>query len=106
MEPQGTEAVKLALKIGEFSYSYDLAFLASLALAIFVGLLFSLSKFAEPTVERSDDDFLSQLSPKYLATPEQYSKALILYTTTMSGLVVVLSLLGPRVISLGGTELP
>ena len=57
-------------------------------------------------MEQRPDDYISQLLPKYLATPEEYSRALIVYVTTMSLTVVLLSLLGPRVISLGATSTP
>src|SRR5688572_25524137 len=65
-----------------------------------------MSKFEESTIAKSDDDFISQLLPRYLATPEQYSRAMIIYVAAMAGFVVVLSFLGPRVWSLNATGVP
>jgi hypothetical protein len=106
MSSTTAEAIKLTVTLGDFTYSYDLAFLGSLALAVAVVFFFSVSKFGESTMEQRPDDYVSQLLPKYLATPEEYSRALIVYVTTMSLAVVVLSLLGPRVISFGATSTP
>jgi hypothetical protein len=86
--------------IGEIHYSFDLGFLLSLLLAVFVVSMFSWKKFGEPTEERSEDDYITQLLPKFLATNEDYVRALILYVSAMVLVVVVLSILGPRAISL------
>lgn len=75
-------------------------------MAVFVVIVFSISKFGESTIQKNDNDLITQLLPRFLATPEEYSRALILYVTTMAGIVVVLSLLGPRVIALGSTNVP
>ena len=94
----------LTFSVGDFQYHYGLSFLLSLALAILVVFLFSMSRFGEPTIKKNDDDLITQLLPKYLATPEEYSRALILYVTTLIGIVVVLSLLGPRAIAIGAKD--
>jgi hypothetical protein len=104
MTTQSANVIKITL--GEFTYSYDLAFLACLGLALAVVFLFSTAKFGEPTIERNDEDPVSQLLPKFLATPQQYARALMVYILAMSAIVVVLSFLGPRVVSLGATDLP
>src|SRR5829696_6598356 len=101
-----TDGVRLVIKLGEVTYSYDLAFLASVALAVFVVFLFSIKKFEESTIEKNQDDFATQVLPKFLASPEEYSRALMLYTTAMGGLVVILSFLGPRVVGLGAENVP
>ena len=96
----------ICITLGEKTYAYDLTFLVSFVLAVLVVFMFSLSKFGETTIERKDGDFISQLLPKYLATPEEYSRALIFYVTTMVAIVVVLSLAGPGIVSLGSTGVP
>jgi hypothetical protein len=96
----------MKFEIGRFEYSYDWAFLGCLALALVVVLLFSMTKFNESTIAKDDDDLISQLLPRYLATSEQYSAALMIYLGAMSAVVIALSLLGPRVASLGGGSLP
>jgi len=81
-------------------------FALSLAVAMLVVFLFSRKKFEEPSIEKSEDDFLCQLLPRYLATPQEYSKGLMFYVGTMIATVVAFSLLGPRIISLGGADTP
>lgn len=91
---------------GGVSYSYDFTFLAAVVLAVLVVILFSISKFEESTIEKNDDELLSQLLPRYMSTPEEYTRALLAYVTAMSLIVVALSFLGPRVINLGATNMP
>ena len=100
------EAGKLTVSIGKNCLSYDPAFLLTLAMAVFVVFLFSISKFGESTIQKNDNDLITQLLPKYLATPEEYSRALILYVTAMVGIVVVLSLIGPSVLAFGSSNIP
>jgi hypothetical protein len=96
----------MKFEIGQFEYSYDWGFLGCLALAIVVVFLFSMTKFNQSTIAKDDDDLISQLLPRYLATSEQYSRALMIYLAAMSTVVVVLSLLGPRIAAMGGGTLP
>jgi hypothetical protein len=96
----------MKFEIGQFEYSYDWGFLGCLVLAIVVVFLFSMTKFNESTIAKDEDDLISQLLPRYLATSEQYSRALMIYLAAMSTVVVALSLLGPRVASMGGGTLP
>jgi hypothetical protein len=96
----------LQLTFGDIVYSYDLYFLLALALAVIVVFLFSMQKFAEPTGSDKDHDFLTPLLPKFMTTPQEYSRALIFYITTMILCVVLLSFLGPRVVALGSTSVP
>ena len=93
-------------EIGDFKYSYDWAFLGCLGLAIVVVFLFSMTKFNESTIAKDDDDLISQLLPRYLATSEQYSRALLIYLGAISASVIALSLLGPRIAAMGGGVLP
>jgi hypothetical protein len=81
-------------------------FYLSLAVAALMVCLFASKKFEEPSVEKSEDDFLCQLLPRYLATPQEYTKGLIFYVGTLVLTVVVFSLLGPNVFSLGGQNIP
>ena len=83
-----------------------LYFFLCLGLALFVVFIFGMKKFGEPTVERSEDDFITQLLPQYLATPDEYFRALLFYLSTLSVLVAVISLLGPRVVGLGTAPVP
>jgi hypothetical protein len=56
----------------------------------------SLKTFAEPTIAKEKDKFTSQLLPKYLATKEEYSRALVWYIASMISILFALSALGPR----------
>jgi hypothetical protein len=84
----------------------SLYFFGALGAAMLVVFLFSLQKFGESTVEKSEDDFIAQLPAKYLATREEYSTARIWYIVTMVMTLVAFSLLGPRALGLGGAEVP
>ena len=103
---QGAAGLKLTMKLGSVSYSYDLYFLLALTLAVIVVFLFSMQKFAQPTASDRQGDFLTPLLPKFMTTQQEYSRALIFYVTTMIFIVVILSFLGPRVVSLGSTTVP
>ena len=81
-------------------------FLLCLLLAVVVVFLSAKQKFGEATAERRDDDYIAQLLPKYLATREEYSGALIWYIATMIFIVIVMSLLGRPVLGLGGAQVP
>lgn len=100
MDGAATDVVKIFLPIGDITYSFDLYFLLSLLLGMFVVAMFSWNKFGESTEQKSEDDYVTQLLPKFLATNQDYSRALALYIMTMIAVLVVLSLLGPRAISL------
>ena len=73
-----------------------------LLLGIVIVALYSIGKFEEPTIEKAEDDFIAQLLPKYLATREEYSRALILYLVSMIGILCALSVLGPRLLEISG----
>jgi hypothetical protein len=70
--------------------------IVSLAFGIVIVALNSMKSFAEPTLENGEDDFVAQLLPKYLATREEYSRALMWYMASMIGILCAMSVLGPR----------
>jgi hypothetical protein len=74
----------------------DPATLVSLAFGIVIVALNSIKSFAEPTLENGEDEFVAQLLPKYLATKEEYSRALLWYMVSMVGILCAMSVLGPR----------
>jgi hypothetical protein len=59
---------------------------------------YSWEKFSESTIKAEQDDFVSQLLPRYLATHEEYSRALFWYMASMIGLFFILSAIGPRLL--------
>ena len=81
-----------------FALPLDPVSVVCLALGILIIALYSMKKFEESTVEKSEDDFIAQLLPKYLATREEYSRALIRYMGSMIGILCALSVLGPRLL--------
>src|SRR5215216_3359318 len=103
--PQANPA-RLPIDFDKLGSPEHLYFFLCLALALFVVFIFGMKKFGESTVERSEDDFITQLLPKYLATPDEYSRALMFYLATLSVLVGVISLLGPRVVGMGSAPVP
>ena len=74
----------------------DPAAIISLHFGAVIVALNSMKTFAEPTLESGEDEFVVQLLPKYLATREEYSRALFWYMASMVGVLCALSLLGPR----------
>src|SRR6266446_8434092 len=78
------------------------SFLLALGAAIVIVFFYSYRRFGEPTVERSSEDFVTQLLPKYLATKEEYSGGLLTYIASMILILVAFSLLGPPVLNLVG----
>src|SRR5438093_2449165 len=78
----------------------NLYFFGCLGVALFVVVLFGRGKFGESTVAPNKDDFISQLLPRYLATPEEYFRAQVFYLASLSVIVSVFSLLGPRVLGI------
>ena len=104
---ESASALTLTLRFGSVSYSYDVYFLVALLLGVIVVFLFSMQKFAEPAADSDgDSDFITPLLPKYMTTPQEYSRALIFYVTTMELVLVIMSFLGPRIASLGSTNVP
>src|SRR5215831_18077657 len=68
------------------------------ALGISIVALFSYTKFGESTVKAEEDDFIAQLLPRYLATHEEYSRALLGYMISMVGILCAMSAIGPRLL--------
>jgi hypothetical protein len=71
-----------------------------LSLGVVIVALHSMKKFEESTVEKSEDDFIAQLLPKYLATREEYSRALVRYMGSMIGILCALTAIGPRLLDI------
>ncbi|HEY6255718.1 MAG TPA: hypothetical protein VIY51_07980 [Xanthobacteraceae bacterium] len=88
------------------SLTLDAPTLVCVALGIVVVAFLSMRKFGEPTVERVDDDFIAQLLPRYLATREQYSRALIFYIASMVGILCLMSAIGPRLLDISPALAP
>jgi Protein of unknown function (DUF2384) len=82
------------------SLPLDPTSIVCLSLGIVIVALFSIKKFEESTVEKAEDDFIAQLLPKYLATHEDYSRALFRYMGSMVGILCALSFLGPRLLEI------
>jgi Protein of unknown function (DUF2384) len=81
------------------SLPIDAPTLVCLVLGIVIVIFLSMKKFDEPTVG-VEADFVTQLLPRYLATREQYSRALICYVASLGGILVLLSAIGPRLLEL------
>ena len=90
------------------SFSFDensLIYVVSLALSIGLIYLFCRRNFGE-RISVGNDDYVSQLLPRQLATPEEYTRGFLIYLATMVGAVLLLSLLGPQNLKLIGITLP
>ncbi len=70
-------------------------FFGCLIAAIGLVYLFCSRKFGERSVV-GNEDYVYQLTPRQLATPEEYSKGFLIYLSTMVFTVVILSLIGPK----------
>ena len=90
--PRASQAIQLGVPLDERSSIY---FFLCLGAAIFIVLLYAMKKFEESSIDAKEDAFFAQLLPRYLATREEYSKALVLYIGTLILTVVIFSLLGP-----------
>ena len=80
----------------------DATSIVCLSLGVVIVALHSMKKFEESTVEKSEDDFIAQLLPKYLATRGEYSRALVRYMGSMIGILCALSAIGPRLLEILG----
>src|SRR6516164_2045691 len=78
------------------SLTFDAPTLVEVAMGTVIVAVLSVRKFGEPAVEKVEGDFIAQLLPKYLATHEQYSRALVGYLLSMVGILCLLSAVGPR----------
>ena len=81
-----------------FAIPLDTTSVICLGLGVVIVALHSMKKFEESTVDKSEDNFISQLLPRYLATREEYSRALMRYMGSMIGILCALSVLGPRLL--------
>jgi hypothetical protein len=76
-------------------------FTVCIALGIVIVALHSMQKFQESTLKKGEDDFIAPLLiPKYLATREEYSHALIWYMASMVGVLGAMSVMGPSLLKL------
>ena len=80
----------------------DATSIVCLSLGVVIVALHCMKKFEETTVEKSEDDFIAQLLPKYLASREEYSRALVRYMGSMIGILCALSAIGPRLLEILG----
>jgi hypothetical protein len=88
------------------SLPLDAPTLVCVALGIVIVAFLSMKKFNEPSVERVEDDLIAQLLPRYLATREQYSRAMICYIASLVGILCLLSAIGPRLLDLSPALAP
>lgn len=65
--------------------------------AIIVGL-YCWPKFDESTLQKSDDDLITQFLPRDLASPKEYSYGLLTYMVSMLAMLTALSVLGPPIL--------
>ena len=101
MNSSDNPVIQLGVPLDESSSIY---FFLCLGAAILIVLLFAMKKFEKSTLDAKEDEFFAQLLPRYLATRQEYSRALVWYVVTLILTVVICSLLGPRVISLGSSQ--
>jgi hypothetical protein len=76
----------------------DTTFIGCLLLGIVIVVLLSISKFEESTVDKAEGGLIAQLLPRYLATHEEYSCALLRYIGSMVGILCAMSVVGPRLL--------
>jgi hypothetical protein len=81
-------------------------FFVALAIAAIVVTGASWRRFDEPTLPKTDDDYISQLLPHYLATPKEYSLGLFTYLASMLTLLAALSALGAPALKAFGIAAP
>lgn len=67
--------------------------------AIIVGL-YCWPKFDESTLQKNDDDLITQFLPRDLASPKEYSYGLLTYMVSMLAMLTALSVLGPPILQL------
>jgi Protein of unknown function (DUF2384) len=79
-----------------FSTLLDPVTIVSFAFGVMIVALNSIKSFAQPTLENGEDEFITQLLPKYLATREEYSRALFCYMASMVAILCAMTVLGPR----------
>jgi len=76
-------------------------FTVCIALGIVIVALHSMQKFQESTLKKGENDFIAPLlTPKYLATREEYSHALVWYMASMVGVLGAMSVMGPGLLKL------
>jgi uncharacterized protein (DUF2384 family) len=102
MDNQPSSPVQFGVTLDQASIYFFICLCAAIALVI----LFCRKKFNEPSVERNEEDYVSQLLPRHLATREEYSKGLLIYMGSMAFTVLMLALIGPKPLSVFGVNIP
>ncbi|MGB9369041.1 MAG: hypothetical protein WCE79_23810 [Xanthobacteraceae bacterium] len=102
MPEKAAQNIQLGVPFDETSHYFFL----SLAVGAAVVFFFSLKKFGESTVDKSEDDFIARLPIKYLASHDVYARAMLLYIGVMVLTLTAFSLLGPSALGLGGDKVP
>jgi hypothetical protein len=79
-------------------------FFACLIAATGLIYLYCQQKFNERM--SGDGDYVYQLLPRQMATPDEYAKGFMIYFGTMAGTLILLSLIGPKDLRAFGIPLP
>jgi len=90
------------------SNGYDTStvqFFLSLGVGGLIVFLFAMNRFGETPIG-GDDDLIAKFPTKFLATRDEYARAMIVYITTMLVVLVAFSVLGPGVLKIGGYTPP
>lgn len=102
MDKQSSVPMQFGVPLDQASIYFFLCLSAAIALVV----LFCKRKFEESSVKRDDEDYISQLLPRHLATREEYSKGFLIYVGSMAFTVLMLSLVGPKPLSVFGVNIP
>src|SRR5262245_38306635 len=89
---------------GGFNYTITFGFAFCLLLGALVLFFFSSEKFGQSTLVIDENDLLTRLLPRYLATQRTYSRAFALYVFLMLCLLVSISVLGPKALGFKAAE--
>lgn len=76
----------------------------SLMAAWGIVILLCWPKFDESTLPKNEEEFITQLLPRDLVSPKEYSRGLLIYIASMLALVGVISVLGPPVLKNFGVQ--
>lgn len=74
--------------------------------AMIIVVMFCRTQFQQFSVEENNDDYVAPLLPRYLATPEEYSKGFFIYAGTMLFAIFLLSFLNTDTLRGLGVPLP
>ena len=99
-----TEPTEHSIQFGVPLDANSLYFFLALGAGALIVFLFSFNKFGETAVD--DDELVVQFPTKYLATREEYARAMIVYITAMLLVLATFSLLGPSALPFLGDKVP